>query len=64
MRTLLSSAVLLSCALLLGLHAAAIWMVSAAHGHGLASGDRTAIVVLTVASTVSLLAGIFVLSRR
>ena len=64
MRTLLLPAVLLILALLLGLLAAAIWMVSDAHGHGLASGDRRAIMVLTVASTVSLVAGIFVLSRR
>jgi len=63
-RAILLPAALLLGALLLGLLATAIWLISQAHGHGLTSGDREAIVVLTFASLTSLVAGFVALSRR
>jgi len=64
MRTAWLPAVFLGFALLLGLLAAAIWFISAAHGHGLASGDRKAITVLTLGSVASLAASVLNLARR
>lgn len=54
---------LLALAVVLGLMAGAIWVISDAHGHGLPSTDRTTIILLTVASAIAL-AGAVALSLR
>ena len=57
-------AILLASASLFGLLAAAIWVVSDAHGHGLTSGDRNAIVALVLVAVASSVVGALVLFRR
>jgi hypothetical protein len=41
-----------------------IWFVSGAHGHGLASRDRTGIIFLAAASSVTLISAIALFVRR
>lgn len=48
----------------LGLLAWGIRFLSGAHGHGLASQDRTAIIVLAVASSASLVAAVILIARQ
>ena len=48
----------------LALLAWGIWFVSDAHGHGLASQDRAAIVVVASASAAALLSAIAAFARR
>jgi hypothetical protein len=56
--------ILLALAVALGLMAWAIWFISDAHGHGLASADRRAIIVLTVASATALVSAVALFVRR
>ncbi|MDH3272178.1 MAG: hypothetical protein OEN56_12640 [Gemmatimonadota bacterium] len=44
--------------------AAAIWFVSDAHGHGLATGDRRAIIGLSLAGALSIIAALWRPSGR
>ena len=55
---------LLASAIVFGLMAGAIALVSSAHGHGLASADRQAIVMLTVAAVVCLAGSAIGFRRR